>query len=222
MNKEEQKKDELIEEIGQGSVPALNPLLQWIVTHIKCIGLIVLLIIAGVGGYAWYENYQKSQIEFALEEFGTIAAQEDIAEKKEALIAFLKTAPEEIQSVVRLELIELYRVEQDYKNSSEQLRELAKANNPLVKTLALLGAADDLVRLANFDEALTVLKDVKVFAGKVYEPIILNRIATVAESAEKWQEALDAYKELQGNIRNQGKDYINYKIEDIQQKINQG
>ncbi len=222
MNKEEQKKDEFIEEIGQGSVPTLNPLLQWIVKHIKCIGLIILLIIAGVGGYAWYENYQKSKIELALEEFGTITAQEDIAKKKEALIAFLKTAPKEIQTTVRLELIDTYQVEQDYESSLEQWRELAKIKDPLVKIIALFGVANDLVHLANFEEALTVLKELKSFGGKAYEPIILNRIATVAESAERWQEALDAYKELQGDIRNPNKDFINYKIEQIQQKINQG
>ncbi len=219
---EEQKKDELIEELGQGSVPALNPLLQWIITYIKVIGLVLVLIVGGVGGYAWYQNHQKVQVELALEELGSIVAQKDSAKKKEDLLAFLKTASKEIQGTVRLELIEVYRLEQDYKNSLEQWRELAKTKDATVKTLALLGVANDLVHLANFDEALSVLNEVKTVGGKAYEPIVLGKIALVAELAGKWQEALAAYKELQGDIRNPNKEFINYKIDQIQQKINKG
>ncbi len=211
-----------MEQIEQEANESLHPLLQKIVDNIRLIGLTLLVIIGSVGGYAWYQNNQESKMATAREKLGTIAMEKDAGKKIEALNAFLGKAPAQMKTAIRLELIQTYQLQQDYKSSLQQWDKLAASTDKTIKTLALLGQANDNVQLKQFDKALSQLKQAKDVAGEAYTTIISSQIGNVAEQAGKWQDALGAYEDLKNDIRITNKDFINYKINQLKQQIAKG
>ncbi len=211
-----------MEQIEQEANESLHPLLQKVVDNIKVIGLVLFLIVAGVGGYAWYGNNQKGKMTAAREKLGQIAMEKAPEKKIAALTSFLGTSPAELQTAIRLELIKTYQAQQDYDNSLKQWEKLATSQDKTIKTLALLGQANDNVQLKKFESALPLLQEAKTVAGKAYTTIITSQIGNVAEQAGKWQEALTAYEELKNDIHIANKDFIHYKINQIKQQIKKG
>ena len=93
----------------------------------------------------------EKEMTAAREKLGDMAMEQEAEKKIKALSAFLTTAPKQMETAIRLELIQAYQSQQDYDNSLKQWEKLATSKDKTVKTLALLGQANDNVQLKKFD-----------------------------------------------------------------------
>ena len=193
------------------------PLLYWKQTLAG-----VLVVVAAAGGYALYGAYQKSQVEKAETELGSIILAKKGAERLAALEALAESAPAGARDGIWLAAAQTATDMGDFTKAAAAWDAVSKTAPAGMKTVAGLGYAAALSKAGQDAKAVEVLETLSVSAPKPFAMTVDRQLAVAAEAAGAWDKALAAFERMKadGHVQNAG--YIDARIEAIKSKAAKG
>ena len=194
---------EIQSEVAVEATPLLLRNSRIIVT---CIVLLV-LVIAGVGGWQWHQTRVEREAHL---ELGRILVSTQGPERIAALETFLPAAPSAMKSGVQLEIA----------TTALGLEQYGKAADAYAAVAAAINQADLLQRQGKYAEALAVFDSLEKSAPESLRPAILEGQAMSAELAGKLDRALAAYESIAtslGDAANNG--YFQAKIAELKARM---
>ena len=189
---------EIQSEVAVEATPLLSFVLRNSRIIVTCIVLLV-LVIAGVGGWQWHQTRVEREAHL---ELGRILVSTQGPDRIAALETFLPAAPSAMKSGVQLEIA----------TTALGLEQYGKAADAY--------AADLLQRQGKYAEALAVFDSLEKSAPESLRPAILEGQAMSAELAGKLDRALAAYESIAtslGDAANNG--YFQAKIAELKARM---
>ena len=203
----------------------VSPLLKKITENLKQIGLIfgaVILVAAVITGYRYY---RVKTLQNAQAQWGHILIQNNPEQRIKDLETFLPEAPDTIQPAIRLQIASQALEHEDYDRSAASWKKIA-ANPPEqeLETIAEIGLAEALHLQGQTAQALDILKQLQQKAPEAFKQNIHYALAAMAEASRDWTASLQAYEQLksESDLTGTNSEYIDHKIDQLQQKIQQG
>ena len=196
---------EIQSEVAVEATPLLSFVLRNSRIIVTCIVLLV-LVIAGVGGWQWYQTRVEREAHL---ELGRILVSTQGPERIAALETFLPAAPSAMKSGVQLEIA----------TTALGLEQYGKAADAYA-AVAAINQADLLQRQGKYAEALAVFDSLEKSAPESLRPAILEGQAMSAELAGKLDRALAAYESIAtslGDAANNG--YFQAKIAELKARM---
>ena len=196
---------EIQSEVAVEATPLLSFVLRNSRIIVTCIVLLV-LVIAGVGGWQWYQTRVEREAHL---ELGRILVSTQGPERIAALETFLPAAPSAMKSGVQLEIATTALGLEQYGKAADAYAAVAAANQ-----------ADLLQRQGKYAEALAVFDSLEKSAPESLRPAILEGQAMSAELAGKLDRALAAYESIAtslGDAANNG--YFQAKIAELKARM---
>ena len=179
---------------------------------VTCIVLLV-LVIAGVGGWQWYQTRVEREAHL---ELGRILVSTQGPDRIAALETFLPAAPSAMKSGVQLEIATTALGLEQYGKAA-----VASADpKGSIGMMAAINQADLLQRQGKYAEALAVFDSLEKSAPESLRPAILEGQAMSAELAGKLDRALAAYESIAtslGDAANNG--YFQAKIAELKARM---
>ena len=195
---------EIQSEVAVEATPLLSFVLRNSRIIVTCIVLLV-LVIAGVGGWQWYQILVSTQ------------GPDRIA----ALETFLPAAPSAMKSGVQLEIATTALGLEQYGKAAAAYAAVAAADpKGSIGMMAAINQADLLQRQGKYAEALAVFDSLEKSAPESLRPAILEGQAMSAELAGKLDRALAAYESIAtslGDAANNG--YFQAKIAELKARM---
>ena len=189
------------------------PLLYWKQTLAG-----VLVVVAAAGGYALYGVYQKSQVEKAETELGSIILAKTGADRLTALEALAKNAPAGARDGIWLAAAQTATDMGDFTKAAAAWDAVSKTAPSGMKTVAGLGYAAALSKAGQDAKAVEVLEAMAGSAPKAFSMTIDRQLAVTAEAAGQWQKALAAYERMKADGNVQNASFIDARIADLKGK----
>jgi predicted negative regulator of RcsB-dependent stress response len=203
----------------------VSPLLKKLTENLKQIGLIfgaIILVAAVITGYRYY---RMKTLENAQAKWGHILIQDEPEQRITNLQAFLPEAPNALQPAIRLQIASQALKHGDYDLAAASWKTIA-ANHPdqELETIARIGLAEALHLQGQTGQALDILKQLQQKAPEAFKQNILYALAAMAESNRDWAASVQAYEQLksESDVTGTNSEYIDHKITQLQQKIQQG
>lgn len=203
----------------------VSPFLKKITENLKQIGLVfgaIILVAAVITGYRYY---RVKTLENAQAKWGHILIQDEPEQRIRDLQAFLPEAPNALQPAIRLQIASQALEHGDYDRAAASWKTIAaKHPEQELETIAGIGLAEALHLQGQTGQALDILKQLQQKAPEAFKQNILYALAAMAESHEKWETSLQAYKQLKSasGLTGSNSEYIDHKVTQLQQKIQQG
>ena len=198
---------EIQSEVAVEATPLLSFVLRNSRIIVTCIVLLV-LVIAGVGGWQWHQTRVEREAHL---ELGRILVSTQGPERIAALETFLPAAPSAMKSGVQLEIA----------TTALGLEQYGKADpKGSIGMMAAITQADLLQRQGKYAEALAVFDSLEKSAPESLRPAILEGQAMSAELAGKLDRALAAYESIAtslGDAANNG--YFQAKIAELKARM---
>ena len=201
---------EIQSEVAVEATPLLSFVLRNSRIIVTCIVLLV-LVIAGVGGWQWHQTRVEREAHL---ELGRILVSTQGPERIAALETFLPAAPSAMKSGVQLEIA----------TTALGLEQYGKAADAYPKgsigMMAAINQADLLQRQGKYAEALAVFDSLEKSAPESLRPAILEGQAMSAELAGKLDRALAVYESIAtslGDAANNG--YFQAKIAELKARM---
>ena len=200
---------EIQSEVAVEATPLLSFVLRNSRIIVTCIVLLV-LVIAGVGGWQWYQTRVEREAHL---ELGRILVSTQGPDRIAALETFLPAAPSAMKSGVQLEIATTAL-------GLEQYGKAAADPKGSIGMMAAINQADLLQRQGKYAEALAVFDSLEKSAPESLRPAILEGQAMSAELAGKLDRALAAYESIAtslGDAANNG--YFQAKIAELKARM---
>lgn len=204
--------------VEQGSKDDLHPLLRKITENLKLIGVVLGAIVLVAAGYSGFTLFKQRQIAAAQNELGQILTQQNPEQAAQAMADFLPQAPSSMRQGVRLEMARLSMEAEDYaqaQNAWQGLLDSTPSEDPL-HTVATFGLAKTQRLQDQPENALQTLEDIRGDIAEPYRQFLLTELAATAEAAQEWQTAISTYKTLRDSQDTRQKDFLEYKINQLQ------
>ena len=203
---------EIQSEVAVEATPLLSFVLRNSRIIVTCIVLLV-LVIAGVGGWQWHQTRVEREAHL---ELGRILVSTQGPERIAALETFLPAAPSAMKSGVQLEIATTALGLEQYGKAA------VAAADPKgsIGMMAAINQADLLQRQGKYAEALAVFDSLEKSAPESLRPAILEGQAMSAELAGKLDRALAAYESIAtslGDAANNG--YFQAKIAELKARM---
>lgn len=202
----------------QGVKDEMHPLLRKITDNLKVIGIVIGAIVLVAASYSGFTFFKQRQIASAQNELGQILTQQEPGQAADALAEFLPQAPSSMRQGVRLEMARLSMEAKNYaqaQNAWQGLMDNAPPEDPL-RTVAAFGLAKTQRLQDQPQKALQTLENIREDTDEAYRQFLLSELAATAEAAQKWQTAISAYKSLRDSQNTRQKDFLNYKISQLE------
>jgi predicted negative regulator of RcsB-dependent stress response len=179
---------------------------------------VAVVVLVAAGGYALFGVYQKSQVEKAENELGTITITKTGAERLAALETLAKSAPAGARDGIYLEMAKTAQALGDFAKAATAWETVSQHAPAGMKTVAGLGYASALSQSGQNDKAVAVLEGLLASAPKPFTMTVDRQLAATAEAAGAWSKALAAYERMkaEGNVQNAG--FIDARIADLKAK----
>ncbi|MFP4213923.1 MAG: tetratricopeptide repeat protein [Desulfohalobiaceae bacterium] len=180
---------------------------------------LIILVAAASSGYQYYQNQRQEQ---ARQELTRITDQLQGQEKYQALQELLPEAPQQMQKTVLLELANSAQNLEDFSSAADYWSKLAdNSQDPGLRTTARLGQAKALAEQGQGAASLDILQELLQEAPDTYQESIYFEIAALAEEAQKWELALEAYKHLAGTkeLDSRQEGFLEHKISELEQRL---
>ena len=203
---------EIQSEVAVEATPLLSFVLRNSRIIVTCIVLLV-LVIAGVGGWQWHQTRVEREAHL---ELGRILVSTQGPERIAALETFLPAAPSAMKSGVQLEIATTALGLEQYGKAAEAYAAVAAADPK--GSIGMM--ADLLQRQGKYAEALAVFDSLEKSAPESLRPAILEGQAMSAELAGKLDRALAAYESIAtslGDAANNG--YFQAKIAELKARM---
>ena len=211
---------EIQSEVAVEATPLLSFVLRNSRIIVTCIVLLV-LVIAGVGGWQWYQTRVEREAHL---ELGRILVSTQGPERIAALETFLPAAPSAMKSGVQLEIATTALGLEQYGKAADAYAAVAAADpKGSIGMMAAINQADLLQRQGKYAEALAVFDSLEKSAPESLRPAILEGQAMSAELAGKLDRALAAYESIAtslGDAANNG--YFQAKIAELKARKGNG
>ena len=208
---------EIQSEVAVEATPLLSFVLRNSRIIVTCIVLLV-LVIAGVGGWQWHQTRVERE---AHHELGRILVSTQGPERIAALETFLPAAPSAMKSGVQLEIATTALGLEQYGKAADAYAAVAAADpKGSIGMMAAINQADLLQRQGKYAEALAVFDSLEKSAPESLRPAILEGQAMSAELAGKLDRALAAYESIAtslGDAANNG--YFQAKIAELKARM---
>ena len=184
---------EIQSEVAVEATPLLSFVLRNSRIIVTCIVLLV-LVIAGVGGWQWYQTRVEREAHL---ELGRILVSTQGPDRIAALETFLPAAPSAMKSGVQLEIATTALGLEQYGKAAAAYAAVAAADpKGSIGMMAAINQADLLQRQGKYAEALAVFDSLEKSAPESLRPAILEGQAMSAELAGKLDRALAAYESI--------------------------
>ena len=204
---------EIQSEVAVEATPLLSFVLRNSRIIVTCIVLLV-LVIAGVGGWQWYQTRVEREAHL---ELGRILVSTQGPERIAALETFLPAAPSAMKSGVQLEIATTALGLEQYGKAAAAYAAVAAADpKGSIGMMAAINQADLLQRQGKYAEALAVFDSLEKSAPESLRP----GQAMSAELAGKLDRALAAYESIAtslGDAANNG--YFQAKIAELKARM---
>lgn len=168
-----------------------SPLLGFLVSHAATIAVGIIVFIAAIGGYWFYQSQSDGKRTVETAELGKIMIISDPTMRMERLEAFLENAPESTRRSVWFAIIDTASALED----NERLYRAWKAVSEMDATIrlpAMLGMANALTAQEKYKEALDLLVEAAASPPGSESAQINIRIATLAEMQGDYARAIQA------------------------------
>ncbi len=212
------KKKGFLDKIMSEADETAHPLLQKIQEHQKLIILVLATIVVVAAVYSGYNFFQERAQQQALQEMNRIMAIQAERERLEALNDFLDRAPQTMRGGVLLEITRIHMDAGRYEQASSSFERLGEVDRTL-RPVAVLGQAKALEFLEEYGRALEVLEEGEGEIPLEFTNQFNVQKAFVAEQAGEYTKALEAYENLLFEAQGIDDGFIQYKIENLRQKI---
>jgi predicted negative regulator of RcsB-dependent stress response len=193
---------------------AARPIFEWFVANFKPILIGMGLAILVVAVWSVYDSYRDKQLASARMELGKLVVVRDDNLRIQGLEAYLPQAPAELKQNVLAELAKACMDARLYGKAADTWDKLAASGDGNVRIVATFGRATSLAAMGKGDEALAGLDKLAPTLPDSYKTMFGQQKALCAESAGKWQVAIDAYEGLKA-AGAQNKEFYDYKIGEL-------
>ena len=204
---------EIQSEVAVEATPLLSFVLRNSRIIVTCIVLLV-LVIAGVGGWQWYQTRVEREAHL---ELGRILVSTQGPDRIAALETFLPAAPSAMKSGVQLEIATTALGLEQYGKAADAYAAVAAADpKGSIGMMAAINQADLLQRQGKY----AVFDSLEKSAPESLRPAILEGQAMSAELAGKLDRALAAYESIAtslGDAANNG--YFQAKIAELKARM---
>ncbi len=212
------RKKGLLDKIMSEADETAHPFLQKIQEHQKLIILILATIVLVTAVYSGYNFFQERAQQQAMQEMNRIMAIQAEQERIEALNDFLDRAPQAMRGGILLEITRIHMDAGRYEQAASSFERLGEIDSTL-RPVAILGQAKALEFLEEYDQALEVLEKGEGEIPAEFTNQFNVQKAFTAEQAGEYTKALEAYEGLLLEAHGIDDGFIQYKIENLRQKI---
>jgi predicted negative regulator of RcsB-dependent stress response len=203
----------------------LAPAAGWakvVTDNFKVIGLVLAAVIVIAALFSGYSYYKTQTLRNAKQRVDQIMSENSGQERIQALEAFVPQAPKTMQTALHLQLAKLCMQEEEFTQGAAHWEYIEKnSSDQDLQTVAALGQAAAFAAMDRTQEALKLLQATLEKAPKRYSRTLTMKLATVAEKAGQWEQALNAYQTLADMeaLPAQPDEFIEHKIKAIQNKM---
>ncbi|MBN2139762.1 MAG: hypothetical protein PHV85_08860 [Desulfovibrionaceae bacterium] len=201
----------LEDRLSEGAPPAL----RWLIHNLRPIIFAALGVVLAAAAVAGFKAYQSRALARANEDLGAILVKYSGQERIERLEKFLPQAPDELKTGVLFELAGECMGQKDYAKAAGFWKQLSAGPDRDVVVLAGLGRAKCLSLSGRPGEALGILSDLSRSAPEPYRMPVYRQLAAAAEEAGDLDAAISAYEELAGLDNSPGKQFLEFKVEQL-------
>ncbi len=194
----------------------VHPFLKSLSENIVTIIVVVVVFLAGLGGYLIYKDYQETNQEEAANEMGEILLLTEGELRRDALEGFLDRAPSSMEQSI---LFELIRVSLDLEEYDAALGywDRIEVEGSTEKVLAM-GRARTLSLAGRHDEALALLDELRLSVPESFDLSLMRLYASIAETSGDLETAKATYEEMlamsQADVA-----YVKFKIARLAEEI---
>ena len=207
-----------------GSQATQSPATGWaqvVTDNIKIIGAAIAAVILIAALFSGYSYYKTQTLRNAQENVDRITSTQSGEARISALEEFLPQAPEEMRTALHLQLARLCMQEETFDRAIPHWEHLAEnSSDQDLQIVAAIGRATALAASGNTGEALDLLQRTAEHAPQRYQRSLQMKIASTAERAGRWEQALKAYQALADMDLDQEQpdEFIEHKIKRMQEK----
>jgi hypothetical protein len=195
-----------------------NPLANFISQYWRTAVVAVIAAVAAAGGYAWYTSSVKAAKQKAENELGAIIANQTGPERLANLEAYLKNAPSSTKGAALLEIARTAQDQREFAKAADAWNQLSITGPDGMRELAVMGHASALAQAGDKAKAVKILADFLPKAPKAFQALAARQLASIAEEAQAWSEAVAAYERLKEAAGNSNKAYFDAKLEELKAK----
>ncbi|MDQ7031621.1 MAG: hypothetical protein Q9M37_02745 [Desulfonauticus sp.] len=222
MSKEQEQRQEeakhvnIFEEIEEEVDETVHPFLEWILDHIKPIGIGIGAIVLGVAVYSGIDYYHTKNIQQAKQQLGLILI--NSKNKARDLEQFLNKAPDKLKPAIYIELAKIYVNEGNSNKGLEVLKKLEKVDDDIYP-ICVLTEVNLLMNENKYQDAYKLLKSVENKMPTTYKKEVLLKKALLAEKTKDFKQAYACYQELKSEYKGEDTSYFEYKLNILKDKL---
>lgn len=197
-----------------------NTFQHFILTQWRVLAALIVAVLVAAAGYSYYQHVRQQARVQAENNLGVIIATKTGPERLTALEDFLKTAPSSIKDAVLLEIARTSMDQGKFERASQAWGDVALTAPEGMRTVAAIGQATTLAQSGSKDKAVKLLADLLPKAPQPFQLSVARQLASVAEEAQMYPEAIAAYERLKDAAGSPGnKAFYDTKIADLKSKI---
>lgn len=196
-----------------------SPLARFISQYWRTAVVAVIAAVAAAGGYAWYTSSVKAAKIKAENELGVIIANQTGPERLANLEAYLKKAPASTKGAALLEIARTAQDQREFAKAADAWNQLSLSAPDGIRELAVMGHASALALAGEKAKAVKILSDFLPKSPKAFQPLAARQLASIAEEAQSWNEAVMAYERLKEASGGANKSYFDAKIDELKAKM---
>jgi len=197
-----------------------NAFVDFIVTRWRVLAALIVAVLVTVAGYAYYQHVRQQAKVQAENNLGMIIATKTGPERMNALEDFLKTAPSSAKDAVLLEIARTSMDQGKFDRAAQAWGDLSMSAPEGMRTVAAIGQATTLAQAGSKDKAVKLLVDLLPKAPPAFQLPVARQLASLAEDAQMYPEAVAAYERLREAAGSAGnKAFYDAKIADLKSKI---
>ncbi len=208
LNPSEQKAllAEIEKELKAETAAEAAPLLEFVLKHIRSIILLLIVLVALIAAFGFWQWKSETALDEANKDFARIVALADANERIKQLDAFKNDAPKELLLPISLQEAKSAIEVSNLTLAEEKLTMLTKEEKftPLGVTL-YFSLANTYSRDNKQDKALEVYEEMLANAPENLRSVILEEAAFAAENIGNKEKALAFYQELLANNKPENK-----------------
>ncbi len=214
----ERDKKGVLDRIMSEADDSAHPFLQKIQDNLRTIVLVVGTIIFVAAAYSINSFWQERKVSQANSRLEAIMTKDDPRERVAGLEDFLNSAPERLKGAMLLEIARSSMNLQEYERAAASFSELARLDRDM-RPVAILGRAKAFELMGEHYRALSELKDNSEQIPQEFRIQYYTLLAFNAERARDYSAAMEAYQSLKNLARGEDTGFIEFKINQLQQKI---
>jgi tetratricopeptide (TPR) repeat protein len=208
---------DVLNDIESRTPESLHPILEAAFTYRKQLITAVCVILAVTVAYAGYKAYSAKAEAGAQAALGEIMVSSTGADRLAKLDAMLGDVTDSVRPAVTLEAAQTAMSLGDYAKAQGYWEGLVGMTEGEMQFVARLGRAKAMTMAGHGAEALKEMKELAGLASAAYTIPVYRQLALAAEAAGDKEEALAAYKKLDGEDIGD-KPYVEFKISQLESK----